>query len=316
MEYPVVSVVIPTHNRKEKLLRLIKSILESDYLKEKLEIIVVDDASTDGTHEYMNKLFPQVKIIRNEEEKLLAESRNIGIRASKGKYILLIDDDNLVDKNAIRVLVEFMEAHPEVGVAGPIMYFLADPRRIWCAGVKRNYWTTLTKFLGFNTIDYSQFKKPYDSEDFPNAFMVRRDIFKKVGLFNSKLFPIHYDEADFCQRVKKLGYRVMVVPMARVWHDIPLPEQTRTSIFHLKNSLRAYYAIRNRILFHAKWSKNTVQRFISLLASLIIAVYYIVMILESNITNKYDVIRSVIKGIIDGLRMLKVITINRIVLGR
>ena len=93
MSQPLVSVVIPTHNRKEKLARLIKSILESDYPKDKLEIIVVDDASTDNTFEYIKKKYPQAKIIRNEEEKLLAESRNIGIKASKGKYIFLIDDD-------------------------------------------------------------------------------------------------------------------------------------------------------------------------------------------------------------------------------
>ena len=191
MDEPLVSIVIPTHNRKEKLTRLIRSILESDYPKDKLEIIVVDDGSTDGTYEYIKKQFPQVRVIRNEEEKLLAESRNIGVRASHGKYIFIIDDDNIVDKNTIRELVEFMKKNPEVGVVGPIMYFLSDPKRIWCAGVKRNYWTTITELIGFNTRDNGQFREPYESEDFPNAFMVRREVFEKVSLFDSKLFPIH-----------------------------------------------------------------------------------------------------------------------------
>ena len=305
MDDPVVSIVIPTHNRKEKLERLIKSILESDYLKDELEIIVVDDASSNGTYECIKGLFPQVRVIRSDEEKLLAESRNLGIRASRGKYIFIIDDDNIVAKNIIRELVEFMEKHPEVGVAGPIMYFLKDPKRIWCAGIRRSYWTTITEFIGFNTVDNGLLREPYESEDFPNAFMIRREVFKKVGLFNSKLFPIHYDEGDFCQRVRKAGYKVMVVPTAKMWHDIPLPEQSRVSTLRLKSPLRAYYTIRNRILFHAMWSRNALQRFVALLASLVITAYYMVIALKDVTDNKREVLKSIFKGAVDGFKLMK-----------
>jgi len=304
-KHPLVSVVIPTHNRKEKLLRLLRSISESEYPEDKLEIIVVDDASTDGTDKYVKKSFPKVIIIRNEEEKLLAESRNIGIRASKGKYIFIIDDDNVVDKDTIKKLVGFMEKNPNVGVAGPVMYFLSDPKRIWCAGVKRSYWTTITKFIDFDTVDNNEFKEPFESEDFPNAFMVRREVFRKVGLFNSKLFPIHYDEGDFCQRARKVGYKVMVIPTAKVWHDIPLPDRNKASALHLKSPLRAYYAIRNRILFHTTWSKNTIQRFVALLGSLIIAVYYAIVVLRDVADNKREIIKSLIKGVVDGFKLMK-----------
>jgi hypothetical protein len=310
LSYPLVSVVIPTHNRKEKLARLIKSILESDYPKNKLEVIVVDDASMYGTYEYIKKLFPHVRVIRNEEEKLLAESRNIGIKASRGKYIFVVDDDNVVGKNTIRELVEFMEKHPEVGVAGPIMYFLEDPKRIWCAGVKRSYWTTVTHFIGFNTVNNNKsLRNPYETEDLPNAFMVRREVFEKVGFFDSRLFPIHYDEGDFCNRVRRAGYRVVVVPSAKIWHDIPLPERSRTSTLRLKSPLRAYYAARNRILFHWKWSRNTLQRVVSLIASLTVIAYYIVLILkDTTIGGKGEVIKSIIRGVIDGLRLIREVT--------
>jgi len=302
---PLVSIVISTHNRKKKLERLVRSILRSSYSKDKLEIIIVDDASIDGTYEYIKKLFPLVKIIRNDEEKLLAESRNIGIRASKGKYIFVIDDDNVVDKNAIKELIKFMEKHPEVGVAGPIMYFLNDPIRIWCAGVKRSYWTTITKLIGFNTRDNGQLKELYESEDFPNAFIIRRELFGKVGLFNSKLFPIHYDEADFCQRVKKAGYKVVVVPTAKVWHDIPLPRENRALSLHLKHPLRAYYAVRNRILFHARWSTNPVQKFVSIPISLVIVLYYLLIVIGSRINRKRDLVKAMLKGVFDGLKIVR-----------
>jgi len=305
MDEPLVSIVIPTHNRKVKLERLIRSILESNYPKDKLEIIVVDDASNDGTREHIKRLFPQVRVIRNDEEKLLAESRNIGIRASKGKYIFIIDDDNIVDKNTIRELVEYMKRHPEVGVAGSTMYFLNDPTRTWCAGVKRSYWTTITKLIRFNARDNGQFKEPYESEDFPNAFMVRREVFEKVGLFNSKLFPIHYDEGDFCQRARKTGYKVMVVPTAKIWHDIPLPEQSRVLTLHLKSPLRAYYAVRNRILFHALWSKNAIQRIVALLASLAITAYYAILVLKNVYDRRHEVLKAMVKGVIDGFKLMR-----------
>jgi len=305
MSEPLVSVVIPTHNRREKLKYLIKSILESDYRKDKLEIIVVDDASSDGTREYVKKLFPQIKVVRNETERLLAASRNIGVRVSKGKYIFIVDDDNVVDRNTIKELVEFMEQHPEVGVVGPIMYFFRDPKRIWCAGVRRNYWTTITKFIYFNTVDDGSLREPYESEDFPNAFIVRRKVIEKVGVFNSKLFPIHYDEADFCQRVRRAGYKIMVVPTAKVWHDISLPEQSRASLLHLKNPLRAYYTVRNRILYHFLWSKNVLQRFVAVLASLAITAYYVIVVLMSAPDYRCVVLRAMIKGVIDSFRLMK-----------
>ena len=302
---PLVSVVIPTHNRKEILTRLIRSLFESNYPKDKLEIIVVDDASTDGTYEHIKRLFPQVKVIRNDKEKLLAESRNVGVRASKGKYVFLIDDDNVVDKNSIKELVEFMEKNPEVGVAGPIMYFLRDSTRIWCAGVKRSYWTTVTKLIGFNTRDNGQYREPYESEDFPNAFMIRKEIFEKIGLFNSSLFPIHYDEGDFCQRVRKAGYRVMVVPTAKVWHDISLPSQSKASLLHLKSPTRVYYAVRNRILFHVLWGKSFAQKFIALLASLGVTAYYAVVILKEISNFKNELLKAMLKGVIDAFRLME-----------
>jgi len=88
-DYPLVSIVIPTHDRKEKLIRLINSILESDYPKDKLEIIIVDDASTDGTYEEITKIFPQVKVVRNGRKRLVAASRNIGFQKSKGEFVFL-----------------------------------------------------------------------------------------------------------------------------------------------------------------------------------------------------------------------------------
>jgi len=304
-KYPLVSIVIPTHNRKDKLIRLIDSILRSNYPNDKLEIIVVDDASTDGTYEEITKRYGDLidkkilKIIRTEKEVLLAGARNLGIKNSKGKYIFLIDDDNVVDKDVIRLLVEFMEKYPEVGVVAPLMLYYDEPDRIWCAGIRRNYITSLTTFL-YKDKKANEIKEEIiESEDFPNAFMVKRDVFEKVGLFNNKDFPIHYDEGDFCARARKAGYKVVCYTKAKVWHDV-----RRSKVTGFETEWRTYYTARNRIIFHKKYTKKYQFLFFIFFFNWLITLYYIKLILfdlEKPVREKVTIVKAYLKGIIDGV---------------
>ena len=99
---PKVSVIIITHNRKESLLKALESVISSNYPSDALEIIVVDDASHDGTTEIVRRIYgSRLKIIRNEKEMFLSASRNIGFNLSTGTYILSMDDDCILEKNAI-----------------------------------------------------------------------------------------------------------------------------------------------------------------------------------------------------------------------
>ncbi len=299
---PLVSVVIPTHNRKEKVKRLLRSILQSSYPKEKLEIIVVDDASTDGTYEEIRREFPDIKVLRNDKERWLAGSRNIGIKVSRGKYILLIDDDNIVDEHMIEYLVECMEKNPNVGVCAPLMLYHGSDI-IWCAGIRRNMITSKTTYLfnGKSLRDVSLPEIIESSDDFPNCFMIRAKIVKKYGiLFNEEEFPIHYDEADFCYRVRKLGYRVVCYTKARVWHDVK-----RSIITGFETETRTYYTARNRIVFHKKYSKRwQYMLFVTIFNWLITSYYLSSILLESkkSLVEKGRIIKAYFKGVIDGLK--------------
>ena len=306
---PLVSIVIPTYNRKEKLTRLIKSILNNNYPRDKIEVIVVDDASTDGTYEEIKKSFPEVKVIKNQKELFLAASRNVGIKNSKGKYIFLIDDDNIVDKDCILELVKVMENNynPPIGIVAPIMYYLKQPNRIWCAGVKRSKITSLTKLMWMDEIDNDQFNELLESEDFPNAFMIRREVIEKIGLFDEVNFPIHYDEADFGERVRKAGYRVVCNPKAKVWHDIPLPEEVedKARLFHVHNELRAYYTGRNRIIFHRKYSKWWQFLVFILIFNWLFTLYYLKIILlgsQKPVNEKVKIAFYYLKGIFEKIK--------------
>src|SRR5689334_24234450 len=105
----LVSVVIPTHNRKTSALRLVRGLLKNDY--KNIEIIVIDDLSNDGTSEYLKKNVrdKRLKIYRNKSNVFAAQSKNIGAKKAYGEYIFFVDDDNAVDKTLISSLVKVID---------------------------------------------------------------------------------------------------------------------------------------------------------------------------------------------------------------
>lgn len=300
---PLVTVVIPTYNRKNNLKLLIESILQSDYPQDKLEIIVVDDASNDGTPEEIAKLFPNVKIIVNKKERLLAACRNIGILNAKGDLIFLLDDDNVLASSTIKELARVLVSDKRIGIVGPIMYYYRDPKRIWCAGIKRNHLTTVTTVVGRDHLDFGRFKNAQESEDFPNAFMIRKSVFRQIGLFAEDYFPIHYDESDFCERARNAGYKVLMVPTAKIWHDVPLQQSDTCRTLKLHTPLRAYYTSRSRIIFTKRYSRPTRFVLFSMLFLPLFTCFHIYSIFRSTYTvpRKLKLVSSYLKGVFDGL---------------
>jgi GT2 family glycosyltransferase len=248
---PLVSIIIPTYNRKRELIRLVKSIKQSSYPKENTEIIVVDDSSTDGTNYTIKRRFPDVKVVRNTKEKMPSGARNIGIKCSKGDYLFFVDDDNVIDRQAISELVNFMESNKNVGLIGPIMYYYSTPREIWCAGGKlRRPLCIQTHIFQYKKSDNLPLKKMYaiECEYIPNAFMVRRHIIREIGFFDEENFPIAWEDIDFSLRIKQKGYQIVIIPQAKVWHDVPTAKD-----FHIDEK-RAFFRGRSRARFYLKYA--------------------------------------------------------------
>ena len=298
MDKPLVSVVISTHNRREKLVRLIRSILESNYPKDRLEIIVIDDASTDGTYEHIRSTFPNIKALRSDKELFPSMARNLGARISNGKYIFFLDDDNIIDKNTIGKLVDFLDKHPDYGLVGPLMFYLEQPNVIWCTGaiIDKPLYRLIHLCQGKRAEECHIIKRKVIECDYiPNAYMIRKHIFEKIGGFDHVRFPIAWEEIDLAIRVKKLGYRVGIVTTAKVWHDVPL-----TKDFHI-TPIRAYYRGRSRILFYLKYVKGRV-----LLLPIDIAGFLLILGEQHSHNTLYNSISSLlisyIKGMIDGIK--------------
>ena len=308
MDTPLVSVIVPTYNRKGTLERALNSILSSNYPSDKLEIIVIDDASIDGTSDYIKRRFPRVKIIRNNNEMGIAKSRNVGLTESSGQLLFLIDDDNIIDSQTIAELVNAFSKDPALGIIGPAMYYYTSPKRIWCMGIRRSYLTSITTFLYRDYEDNgSYFSDIIQSDDFPNAFMLSRKLIDDIGLFDELSFPFHYEEADLGRRARDAGYKVVCNPRAKVWHDIALPEhqKEKARLYHCHNEFRAYQSGKNRIVFHRRYSTSVELAIFLLIFNWLIALHYIRIILtgmNGPFTTRIKIARAYIKGVLDGLR--------------
>src|SRR5437879_11892395 len=198
---PLVSVVVPTHNRKNAVTKCVESVLHSSYPR--FECIVVDDASTDGTFQHLSALFPDVELIRFEQEQMVSGSRNAGRKHAKGEFVFLVDDDNVVHPDAISELVKAISDNPYAGIAGPIMYYLCEPEHVWCSGVSRNSLTSITRF-STDKPDVSE--NCYTTDDIPNAFVVRNRVFDEVGDFDQVGVVQHLAEPDFSTRAARKGF--------------------------------------------------------------------------------------------------------------
>ncbi len=297
-EFPLVSIIIVTWNEKEKVIRCLNSVREITYPS--LEIIVVDNNSTDGTKEEIEKRFGEVVLVKNKVNLMAAGGRNTGINHVTGNFLFFLDCDNVVDKNAVTELVKIISQDMKNGIVGPKMYYYKDPERIWFAGATINLTTSKTAYFGINKLDSGQYERIQETGHFPNAFMVRKEVIDQIGGFDVDNFKMHYEESDFCLRAKRAGFKLLFVPAARVWHDVPLPSEIKNISrgFALDDKQRTYMTARNRILFmrkHAKWSSYTI--FLLIFLPLFTSWYSLIIIRY----GKTDILLSYLKGSLDGL---------------
>jgi hypothetical protein len=305
----LVSIVIPTHNREKMLLRLINGLLENDY--KNLEIIIVNDASTDDTEKIVKEKYhkyKQIKVITNKKNLYTAGSRNKGASLAKGKYIFFVDDDNVVTKTLLSEMVKVMDDDDTVGEVGPLMYYFKDKKKIFWAGTNRNMVTTKTNFLTDSKLLPK--KNTWETDDVLNAFMVRSSVIKKYAIFFIENLGIMYEESDYARKIKKAGYKVLAVKKAVIFHDVEdYGTEPWAFLYHtLRGKDRVYYTARNRLVFHSLYSTPFEFLGIVLFWNWIFASFYIFNIIRYKGKENYSFVQKVgfisqyLKGINDGVR--------------
>ncbi len=221
-----VSIIILSWNTKKLLRDCLKSIYSQEI---KPEVIVVDNASSDGSPEMVKKEFPQAILIKNKKNLGFAKGNNQGIRKAKGDYIMLLNSDTVVQKSAFEELTKAMEEDSFLAVSPLLIlpnnrpqidYYMKFPN-LWQVCLYHNpVFRPVALKIPFlrNQICFSPKKRPFEVDQLPGAaLMASKKTWDKVGLLDED-YRFLYEDVDWCYRARKLKCRLMVIPEAKITH--------------------------------------------------------------------------------------------------
>jgi GT2 family glycosyltransferase len=214
---PLASVIIPTWNGIEYIEDCLNSLLNQDYPD--FEIIVVDNASSDGTPEWVAGRFPTVTLIRNERNLGFAGAVNAGLRAARGDVLMLFNQDAAARPGWVRAMVLGLAASPDIGIVGCKIYYW-DGKTIWHAGVIFPDPRMQMVHRGDGETDHGQYEQPVDVDAVTGAAIaIRRGVLNAIGLLDEDYF-VYFEDIDFCLRAREAGYRVVYLPQAVAQHRV------------------------------------------------------------------------------------------------
>ena len=219
-KYPLISIIIANWNGGGVYEKCLYSLSKIKYPN--WELIIVDNGSSDGTTELsLNPKFKikSSKLIKNKTNLGFAPANNQGYKASSGQYLLLLNNDTLVDPDFLDVLVAKMEAEKDLGVIQPKIRIMDNPEYLDNAGS----FITRIGFLyhwGFMQKDRQEFNKEREVFTAKGACMlIRKSLVDEIGLFDSD-FMSYFEESDFCWRVWLTGKRVLFYPRTQIFHKV------------------------------------------------------------------------------------------------
>ncbi len=245
MFQPLVITVILNTNRREDTLACLISLAQSDYPNH--SIIVLDNASTDGSIEAIQTTFPTVQVISLTENRGYAGNNNVGIEQAitqGADWVFVLNEDTILNPDCLSKLIEVGESDPKTGIVGPLVYHYDEPNVIQSAGGHLNrYWEG--SHIGQNETDQGQFIDPHPVDWISGcAILVRRRVIEQVGMLDERFF-YYWEETEWCLRTTKNGWQIIHVPQAKIWHKgVQRDYRPKPSV--------SYYATRNRFLMLAK----------------------------------------------------------------
>jgi GT2 family glycosyltransferase len=245
-----ITLVVVSFNTREILLRCLGAIKKHTQ-EISYEVIIIDNASEDGTVEALVELFPEVEVIANKDNRGFSAANNQGIVASKGRRVALLNPDTLLTENSFKKIIDFMEEHPEFSILGTGIVDENNqpcPIRLW----EDTPQDAVLKIIGLYN-PASELKKmglmrAKEAKVISGCcFVVSRDLIESIGLMDENYF-LYNEEDDLCRRARKVGKKICFYPETSVQH---LHGQSTHQDRHRKKVMIEAY--RSNLYFYSKY---------------------------------------------------------------
>ena len=255
-----------------------------------LEVIVVDNASMNNEASAISAKYPQVKVIQSQQNLGFAGGNNLGIKVSKGKYILLINNDTIFKKFNIQALIDRLESSPKIAIVCPKIRFAWGCHPIQYAGyTPLSNITVRNQAIGFGEEDHGQYDTAHPTPYAHGAAMlIKREALEKVGPM-PECFFLYYEELDWSMMFTRAGYKIWYDPACTVYHK----ESQATG----QNSpLRTYYIVRNRLLL-VKRNWKGITKYLSY--AYLLGAVGVRDILKYALSGKWKLLKATTNGLCD-----------------
>lgn len=281
------SILIISYNTSELTINAIRSVYQS-ITEYKYEIIVVDNNSKDDSVERIRNLFPLVNLIVNKENVGFAKANNQAIKLARGRYILLLNSDTIVQNDTLDVMIRFMDQHPEVGASG-CKVILPDGsldkacRRGFPTPSASFYYAFGVSKLFPSVPRFNQYQLGYLSPDesYPidslvGAFMlVRKEVVEIIGGLDEDFF-MYGEDIDWCYRIKHAGWEIYYYPQTQIVHY--KGASSRRKPFKI-----VYEFHRAMVLFHRKHYSKQYSFLIDCLVYTGISIKFLISLIKNQV---------------------------------
>lgn len=255
----MIHIIIPVFNRLNYTIRCIDSLEQQQNLKDKLNIIVVDSCSTDGTDEFIKKNYPYIKILKVSGSLFWGGAVNYGINYilqnfQTNDFILLLNNDVELSPSAIQELIKILTSNQRKAIAGALSIDLLDKKTIIKSGtIVKSWFFNWTKHI-YKGVDVNKLnnRKPLQVDFLTGRCLLHPiEMFKITGNYDSKSFPHYGGDDEFSMRAKKFGYETLLCPTSIVY--LNNEDKNTLKNFSFKNFLFLF--------FNIKSSSNIINKF-------------------------------------------------------
>lgn len=258
----IISIIIVNYNTRELLRACLHSLIQQT-TDLAYEIIVVDNASTDGSREMLAREFSQVHVVPNNHNRGFASANNLGIRLASGRYVLLLNSDTIILESAIQQSLTYMAQHPHASILGckllnpdgtlqPSCRSFPNLWNLFCEASFLYLVFKRTRLFGGYYMSHFDHASARRVDYVMGAFLLtRRELFERVGLLDEDYF-MYTEEADWCYRAAQQGYQTHFTPVAQIIHIMGGSSSNRQRYFeqlHLSQVLflkKHFFGLRRR----------------------------------------------------------------------